>query len=184
MVDIPSPVQYTGIRPTDSDAHAAPPADPFSDRPRPYTVWRTEVLYGDVDMSKTVYYLKFIEWCNVAREVFLLKEFIEDVDTYLLAVVEYNQRFFTHAFLGDRILIQLSVGELNKTNFLVLFDVFRERPDRLELLCVQKQRIAYLDRGGRLVRIPERTRQKLAVHLRAPARPAPEAGAARTSGVP
>jgi len=115
--------------------------------------WETKVLFKDIDFYGVVYYLKYLDWCAQAREYFILGHFPDELSRVCPAVLEVKHKFQQPAKLNDTILVESQFQEVKKTSVQMVFRIYRLEHEAKELIGVQEQRILFLSREGKIVKM-------------------------------
>lgn len=119
----------------------------------PFTQKRI-VTIGDTDMFGVVYYLKYLQWCAEARELFAF-EYVEGFpEQHLISVVDMDTRFFTPAKLKDKISIKIHLDFTErKTTHHMYFDVRRALDDKQ--IVFHRQTLLFTSLDGKILKLPE-----------------------------
>jgi YbgC/YbaW family acyl-CoA thioester hydrolase len=115
--------------------------------------WETRVLFKDIDFYGVVYYLKYLDWCAQAREHFILEHFPDELGRICPAVIEVKHTFQHPAKLNDAILVEARFQEVKRTSVQMHFRIYRREQEAKELIGIQEQRVLFLSREGKIVKM-------------------------------
>jgi len=128
----------------------------------PYRI-ETRVTYGETDAMGIVYYANYLRWFEMGRTELMrslgisYKE-MEDQGTYL-PVSEIFCKYLVPARYDDLLIIETSVGFLKLASIQFVYRILR-KSDGAELVTGTTLH-AFLDKEGRIVRVPGPLKEKL-----------------------
>ncbi|MDX2052609.1 MAG: thioesterase family protein [Polyangiaceae bacterium] len=122
------------------------------------TVYRVRVRFAETDLMGVVHHGSYVYYLESARVEYLRRRGI----TYLswtdvgihLAVVETRIRHRSPARFDDVITVETKLAELGKVQARFSYRLFAERSTGRELLADAETRLACVDSGQKLRRIP------------------------------
>jgi enediyne core biosynthesis thioesterase len=143
-----------------------------------YYEYRHVVGFEETNLVGNVYYVNYIRWQGRCREMFLLENASELLDALRselkLFTLKSECEFIAEIAAFDELSIRMRLEDQTQTQLGFVFDYFRVRDGREDLVAHGRQRVACLHRGGgRLVpvRVPEPLRAALKDYaVRAPLR--------------
>lgn len=121
---------------------------------------RHVVTFEETNLIGNVYYVHFVRWQGVCREMFLkdhapevLADLVRDL---VLSTVECSCRYGRELHALDTVVIRMRLGSIVWNRFVLEFEYLREGPGgdggRLEQVATGRQEIACMTREeGRLV---------------------------------
>ncbi|OGZ22333.1 MAG: hypothetical protein A3D46_00490 [Candidatus Nealsonbacteria bacterium RIFCSPHIGHO2_02_FULL_43_13] len=125
------------------------------------------VGFGDANVEGTIYWSRYFEWFGKAREVFLFY-FCPD----FLALYKSGLRIDTHetnikhlspGFFGDKIILEMHVGEIKKVSVNLAVDFIREADQKK--IAEGWQVTVFTNCEGNLTPIPPEIREPLLKYL-------------------
>jgi acyl-CoA thioester hydrolase len=125
----------------------------------------TRVTYGETDAMGIVYYANYLRWFEMGRTElmrslgFSYKE-MEDQGTYL-PVSEIFCKYLVPARYDDLLIIETSIGFLKRVSIQFVYRILR-KSDGAELVTGTTLH-AFLDKEGRIVRVPGPLKEKLKI---------------------
>lgn len=128
----------------------------------PYRI-ETRVTYGETDAMGIVYYANYLRWFEMGRTELMrslgisYKE-MEDQGTYL-PVSEIFCKYLVPARYDDLLIIETSIGFLKRASIQFVYRILR-KSDGAELVTGTTLH-AFLDKEGRIVRVPGPLKEKL-----------------------
>ncbi|MBM4330057.1 MAG: acyl-CoA thioesterase [Deltaproteobacteria bacterium] len=123
----------------------------------------TRVTYAETDAMGIVYYANYLRWFEMGRTEFIrnlgipYKE-LEENGIYL-PVSEVFCKYLISAKYDDVLIIETSVEFLRRASIQFAYRILRKE-DRMELVT-GKTLHAFVDREGKIVRIPAILKEKL-----------------------
>lgn len=130
----------------------------------PYRI-ETRVTYGETDAMGIVYYANYLRWFEMGRTELMrslgisYKE-MEDQGTYL-PVSEIFCKYLVPARYDDLLIIETSIGFLKRASIQFVYRILR-KSDGAELVTGTTLH-AFLDKEGRIVRVPGPLKEKLKI---------------------
>lgn len=130
----------------------------------PYRI-ETRVTYGETDAMGIVYYANYLRWFEMGRTELMrslgisYKE-MEDQGTYL-PVSEIFCKYLVPARYDDLLIIETSIGFLKRASIQFIYRILR-KSDGAELVTGTTLH-AFLDKEGKIVRVPGPLKEKLKI---------------------
>ncbi len=127
------------------------------------------VLYGDTDAGGVVYNANYLRYFEAGRTEFMRERVIpyravEELGI-IMPVAECWLRYKAPAFYDDLLVIETSLTELSAHKCKFSHRICRKEGDKEKLLVKGYTVLAPITREGKLTRIPEDMRQKMAAWL-------------------
>ncbi|HEX7185863.1 MAG TPA: acyl-CoA thioesterase [Thermoanaerobaculia bacterium] len=145
--------------------------------------YRHVVGFEETNLVGNVYYVNHLRWQGRCREMFLREhapEVLEELANGLaLATVRCSCDYLAELEAFDSIVIRMRLGEAVQNRLTMLFEYWREKDGREELVARGEQQIACMRREGtRTVPtpIPPALREALRPYEPSPPAPLPRAG--------
>jgi enediyne biosynthesis thioesterase len=118
--------------------------------------YRHIVGFEETNLVGNVYYVNHIRWQGRVRELFL-REHAPDVLAELsrglaLATLRVSCEYFAELEAFDEVLIRMRLGELAQNRITMLFEYWRLKDGREELIARGEQAVACLRRDGEQLR--------------------------------
>jgi len=124
---------------------------------------RFRVIYGDTDRMGIVYYANYLRYFEAGRTELLRAAGIDYVqlegDGVLLPVAEAHARYRAPAGYDDELELETAVFRVGTSSIRIRYRI--ERPVDGTLIATGETRHACVDRGGRVIRVPEGVRERL-----------------------
>ncbi|OGF58767.1 MAG: hypothetical protein A2Y62_09685 [Candidatus Fischerbacteria bacterium RBG_13_37_8] len=117
----------------------------------------TRVFYKDTDKMGVVYYANYLYWFEIGRAEYMrsigcsYKELEEK--NYLMPVIEALCKYHHPATYDETIEIDTSIGSISKLKLRFDYKIFRK--DDMKLLAEGYTIHAYVDRNGKIQRLPQ-----------------------------
>jgi len=114
--------------------------------------YRHVVSFEETNLVGNVYFTNHLKWQGRVREMFL-REHAPDVLAELsrglaLATVRVSCDYLAELSAFDEVLIRMRLGELTQSRVTMLFEYWRSKDGREELVARGEQQIACLRREG------------------------------------
>lgn len=128
----------------------------FDRRNRCYYV--TKIVYlSDTNAFGNTYFAKYFEWQGIARESFLARHLVPDVGVLFKTGIKLITAEASHVYkhetgVFDRVRIEVRTGPPKNATVELLFTFKDERTGNL--IGKGRQKIAFADHKGKLIRVP------------------------------
>ena len=114
--------------------------------------YRHVVSFEETNLVGNVYYVNHLSWQGRVREMFLrdhapdvLKELSRG---FALATLRVSCEYFAELYAFDEVIVQMRLGNLTQNRITMLFEYWRGRNGRPELVARGEQEVACLRREG------------------------------------
>ena len=99
-------------------------------------IYEKQILLKQTNLFGNTYFSNYIEWQGEAREKFLLEhpkaeEFLNSNRMLKMVTHSLYHRFQDNTFLGDKIRIELTSKEILKHSFILVFEYFNVKNNKL-----------------------------------------------------
>ena len=121
--------------------------------------YRHIVDFEETNIVGNVYYVNHLRWQGRARELFLrdyAPDVLKELDRGLvLATLRCSCEYLSELYAFDEVIIRMRLGELVQNRITMLYEYWRVKADREELVARGEQQVACLKREeGRLIPAP------------------------------
>jgi enediyne biosynthesis thioesterase len=120
--------------------------------PMRFYEYRHTVGFEETNLVGNVYYTNHLKWQGRARELFLrdhAPDVLEELARGLsLATLRVSCEFLAELNAFDEVIVRMHLGELTQSRVTMLFEYWRTRDGREELVARGEQQIACLRRDG------------------------------------
>lgn len=104
--------------------------------PKEKFVYEKQVLLRQTNLFGNTYYSNYIEWQGEARERFLLEhpaadEFFKSNKTLRMITHSLYHRFDDNTYFGDRLRIEVTAKSVLKYSFMLVFEYFNAKSNKL-----------------------------------------------------
>jgi len=117
--------------------------------------YRHVVCFEETNLVGNVYYVNHLSWQGRVREMFLrdhAPDIIGELSRGLaLATLRCSCEYLAELFAFDEVLIRMRLGELSQNRITMLFEYWRVKDGREELVARGEQQVACMKRDGATV---------------------------------
>jgi enediyne biosynthesis thioesterase len=126
--------------------------------------YRHTVLLDETNAVGNVYFAHYLHWQGHCREMFL-RQYVPEVVGALdgntaVVTTRCSCEYFAELFAFDDIVVRMRAGDVAQSRIVLLFDYWRVKDGREELVARGEQQIAWLVRNGESF-IPDRVPPRL-----------------------
>jgi YbgC/YbaW family acyl-CoA thioester hydrolase len=122
-------------------------------------IFEKTVYLGDTNAEGNVYFARYFDWQGQAREAFYKKYFPIEIWNSGLKIITVNAsiEYKQEAYLFDEISIEIKLSNLKQASAEMAFTFVNKLTGKL--LASGLQKIAFADKSGKLIHMPEKINQ-------------------------
>ena len=126
-------------------------------------LYRFRVIYGDTDAMGVVYYANYFRYFEAARNELLrdLQVPYRELETegFLLPVVEAEAKYHASARYDDELVLETTIQRVRFSSVEIMYRMIRS--EDASLIATGRTLHACVGPSGRVVRLPDKLRQRL-----------------------